>query len=1229
MGSDRSGVRDVSRADRFRRREPLREAGRTRGKPAPETAPSLRAHPFPPPPAPGRHCPCDSARDRAGPAVGPVTGRDWQAFDAELRPRAPEIVVELLGQPTARSRDEWRWGRKGSLVVVVAGAKAGMWFDHEAGTGGGLVDLVARTRGLSRREALDWTADRVGLAGDVVPRRKPADRVARPATHIPDTVSRATAAPEQAKTANPVIESGATSPATAAAARAARIWESAQPAPADHPYLQRKQVGPNGLRCDSFGNLIVPLRDAEGMLHTIETITPMGEKRYLGGGAKAGHFSTIGAALAAADSFLICEGWATGASLHEATGLPVVAAMDAGNLAPVANQLRRTYPDTAITIVADNDDKPGRDINPGVTAATRAAVSIDARLAVPPAPGDANDLAILKGAHAVATMVAGAAFVPPETPTYPEPVLSPEAARAALAQALRTFIEEVPAYWRAVAEAEAAAEEARVHVDPLDFNAIAPTVVPPLLGLPVDVGLGKTSTARTTIAQLLASGALGARKVVYAVPRHDLGQEQVEAFEALGVRTMLWKGRSAPDATPDKPEQLMCLDTEATFDALEVEQPVEQSCCKVKRGGELHLCPSFHACGYQRQKAAAQAAQVIVCAHDSLFHLKPDAVGKVGLLVIDEAFWQSGLRGLDGKAVLTQDGLEPGIASVTCYTSRGRTDVAATADLIAAREKLRKVLQVTETGPIAHGLLRSVGLNAEECRAAARLERRRLRDPGLLPGMGRTERRKRIERVLPPLGEPWAPPGRCATMWLILAEALENEHDAGGAVLANERTEQGTIRALRLRWRGRLRNGWASAVPVLHLDATLRAELTRPYLPALTVHEPVAVLQPHVRVRQVLGSPTTSKSLTPSDQAPEREHRTAAHHVRDLLTYVAMRAREHRRAGRGPDLLLVGQKAAIDALRVAGLPPRVDAVHFNGLSGLDRWGDVGCLIILGRTLPAPMTVEALSAALTGQMPLAATESAGWWYGTEERRIRLAGGRTHALRGEVHADPSAEAIRWSICEAELIQAMGRGRGVNRTATTSLQIDLLTDVVLPVTVDELVGWRELCPTRRDRMALRGVVLENAADMARCFPDLWENHEAARKDAQRSGTNCYYRIFYNSRMSHSSAVVSYRPEGAGRKQRSATFDLTIIPDPEAWLTARLGPLAAFSLDLPARTAEYAADRLADITRRLHAASAHDLTARRAALAALGARLAAAAPAGRCFAPDPVSQQPMEALP
>ena len=363
---------------------------------------------------------------------------DWDAFSSDLKARVPELAEELLGAPAFRSRIEWRWGSRGSLAVAIAGAKAGSWFDHEAGSGGGFVDLVAREHGIDRKAALDWAAGRIGYdrAANLSPRKPARPAAPRPASPPSSESDRATQARH----------------------RAARIWNAAAPAPADHPYLRRKQVGPNGLRCDSAGHLIVPLRDVEGVLHTIETITPEGEKRYLAGGAKAGHFCTIGGPLGGSGAFLICEGWATGASLHEATGLPVVAAMDAGNLGPVAEVLRRSNPDAAITIVADNDDKPGRDINPGVTAASKAAVAVDARLAIPPVPGDANDLAILQGGDAVATMVAAAAFVPPPEPTYPEPVLTPEAARAELAQALQAFMAEVPAYWRAVEEAEAAAE---------------------------------------------------------------------------------------------------------------------------------------------------------------------------------------------------------------------------------------------------------------------------------------------------------------------------------------------------------------------------------------------------------------------------------------------------------------------------------------------------------------------------------------------------------------------------------------------------------------------------------------------------------------------------------------------------------------------------------------------------------------------------------------------------
>ena len=92
-----------------------------------------------------------------------MSGRDWRAFDAELRARLPELVVELLGKPTFRAGQEWRWGRKGSLSVVVGGARAGMWFDHEEGRGGWFSDLVGRDLGMAREDADGWIADRIGM----------------------------------------------------------------------------------------------------------------------------------------------------------------------------------------------------------------------------------------------------------------------------------------------------------------------------------------------------------------------------------------------------------------------------------------------------------------------------------------------------------------------------------------------------------------------------------------------------------------------------------------------------------------------------------------------------------------------------------------------------------------------------------------------------------------------------------------------------------------------------------------------------------------------------------------------------------------------------------------------------------------------------------------------------------------------------------------------------------
>ena len=162
-----------------------------------------------------------------------------------------------------------------------------------------------------------------------------------------------------------------------AAERAAKLWARAHPATNAHPYLQRKRVQAVGVRA-LRDMLLIPARDAHGELHTLQFIGPDGSKRFLTGGRIAGCYYAIGKPL---DSLLLCEGYATGATLYEATGRAVAIAFNCGNLLAVARALRGKFPELRLIVCADNDfATPG---NPGVTHATAAARAVGGVVAVP------------------------------------------------------------------------------------------------------------------------------------------------------------------------------------------------------------------------------------------------------------------------------------------------------------------------------------------------------------------------------------------------------------------------------------------------------------------------------------------------------------------------------------------------------------------------------------------------------------------------------------------------------------------------------------------------------------------------------------------------------------------------------------------------------------------------------------------------------------------------------
>lgn len=188
-----------------------------------------------------------------------------------------------------------------------------------------------------------------------------------------------------------------------AAHRAQQIWAAAKPAPDDHPYLMRKGVEPHGLRIDTDGRLIVPIY-REGLLTTLEYIAADGDKKYLRGGRKQGGSFTFGDR-EHARTLLLGEGYATTASLYEATGLPVVMAFDAGNLPAVATMLRQHHPDATILVCGDNDFHDDGKENTGVLKATAAANAIGGFLAIPEpinrTKTDWNDVHRQRGLEAV------------------------------------------------------------------------------------------------------------------------------------------------------------------------------------------------------------------------------------------------------------------------------------------------------------------------------------------------------------------------------------------------------------------------------------------------------------------------------------------------------------------------------------------------------------------------------------------------------------------------------------------------------------------------------------------------------------------------------------------------------------------------------------------------------------------------------------------------------------
>ena len=347
-----------------------------------------------------------------------------------------------------------------------------------------------------------------------------------------------------------------------------------------------------------------------------------------------------------------------------------------------------------------------------------------------------------------------------------------------------------------------------------------------------------------------------------------------------------------------------------------------------------------------------------------------------------------------------------------------------------------------------------------------------------------------------------------------------------------------TFAALRLYGVESINAAWLR-VPTLHLDGTAHMELLRARLPHAELVASIEAATPHQRVVQLTGKTFGKLALGTARTLDKAWNWAVAYATR-----------------RGGDWLVIMPKDAEAAIASSKAVPRfIRLAHFGALRGLDTHRDVAGVIVIGRPMPPPADVERLAGIVTGRETECRVEAG--WYPSETVTLHGRDGSAATVDADRHADALAEAFRASIAEDELLQAIGRVRGVNRTGDNPVEVVLLGNVPVPgLRLDSVLPW--LGPSVDDELlAEHGAIFEAAAHAAAVAG--LQLHQVRDRRQRTFEVFPYEKILYGNTAKLCQAT--YQLAGTGQRRHRVRYDERRIPDIRAFLTAKLGVLAAFA--------------------------------------------------------------------
>ena len=617
---------------------------------------------------------------------------------------------------------------------------------------------------------------------------------------------------------------------------------------------------------------------------------------------------------------------------------------------------------------------------------------------------------------------------------------------------------------------------------------------PPAALIVMSIGVGKSQIA---LDEALRRIQAGGGPIVLAAPTHRLNGQLLERAktlaEELGIdaRIEMRLGREAIDPGGDGKAE-MCLDLKSVREVIEAGlKPQTNACQRKLPDGTVRRCRYYDECSFQKQRA--KRADLWLVSHASLGHAKPSEIPTPALLIVDENPVTALLRGLDGKEIVRVGDLEPAVEVGSMLVDFGmfgmlggkrangpgwvptfRSIDMAPPALLCVRTKMTELRQINGLGPVRRAALAEAGLMAGELSSAARQALGLIVKPPLLPGMGGAERRALLKKAAGNRALL-----REATMYGLLRDFLKAESlgPKSGHVSLVKKTDS-EVTAWRLTWMAPVATGWRA--PTLILDATARTDYRfalRAALPGLRddLGGKIRAAMPYLEIKAVISRDFSLKAIKAD---PKRAREIAA---------VASRERLALGGGRA---LVVANKQLADAIRKAGPPHGIEVAHFNAVRGLDTWGQARLQITVGRTLPPPEVVELIAGAITGS----AIEPLVGWYPMGDRKLVVGGKVVSSQRVPWHPDKRAEAVRWQICEGEILQSE-RLRAVARTAATPATL-MLVGCPIPAGLKLVAVEDYEPPSPVDLMLAAGsVALLSAAHAAKAYPGIFRNEQAAK--------------------------------------------------------------------------------------------------------------------------------------